>query len=291
MCLQLSAQTEEDFAAQYSRQISVAGVSGMGVDYILNKWENAYPGSARMLEARFAYFFDKSRAPQMIRKEQSRFLGEKPAVALKDSLGKAVNYFREYFYDDGIFGQAISYLDKAIKLYPNDIAYRFDKITALIAYEKESPEMASQELMALIDRNSSEHPDWISRGEPVNEEYFISGVQEYCYSFFTIASPVSFESFRIVSERMSKLYPKNTAFLSNLGSYWLVAQKNNKKALKCYSQVLKVDPRNYAAIKNCVLLARKSKDVKLEKKYLPLLIEVTTSEAERLSAEARLKAL
>jgi len=290
-CLQLSAQTDEEFAAQYQRQTSVAGLSGIGVDYILNKWETAFPGSANMLEARFAYFFDRSRSPQMVVKNQTRFLGAKPAMSLKDSLGRDVHYFQEYFYDDEIFGMAMKYIDNAVLLFPDDLAYRYDKITALIEYEKESPEMARDELLALIEFNNSTHPQWKDRGESVDEEYFINGVQEYCYSFFRTATPVSYDAFRMVSERMSKLYPKNTVFLSNLGSYWLVAQKNNNKALSCYGKVLKVDPKNYAAIKNCVLLARKSKNVKLEKKYLPLLIEVTSSEAERISAEARLKSL
>lgn len=289
--LQLTAQTEEEFAAQYNRQIATVGISGMGVDYILSRWEKAFPESPGMLEARFSYFFDKSRAAKMIVRNQSRFLGAKPVVTLKDSLGRDVNYFQEYFYDDEVFGTSIRYIDRAIQLYPGDIAFRFDKITALMAYEKESPEMAMSELMGLIDFNGSGHPEWKRRGKAVDEDYFINGVQEYCYSLFSTASPVSYEAFRSVSERMCKLYPNNTVFLSNLGSYWLVAKNNSKKALGCYSKVLKKDPGNYAAIKNCVLLARKSGDVKLEKKYLPLLIGATPSEAEKISAEARLKAL
>ena len=289
--LQLSAQTDEEFAAQYERQISSVGLSGIGVDYILGKWEKAFPESRLMLECRFRYFFDKSRIPQMVVKDQTRFLGEKPAVTLKDSLGRNVNYFQEYFYDDEVFGRAMQYLDQGIRLYPDDIAFRYDKISALISYEKESPEMASQELLKLIDFNSSSHPAWNSRGEAVDEEYFVSGVQEYCYTLFSIASPVSYESFRLTSEKMAKLYPKNVVFLSNLGSYWLVAQGNSGKALSCYGKVLKVDPDNYAAIKNCVLSARKSGNVKLEKKYLPMLARVSPSEAERMAAEARLKTL
>ena len=58
-----------------------------------------------------------------------------------------------------------------------------------------------------------------------------------------------------------------------------------------YGKVLKINPKDYTAIKNCVLMARKNKDVKLEKKYLPMLIAVTEDDMERASAEARLKAL
>ena len=85
--------------------------------------------------------------------------------------------------------------------------------------------------------------------------------------------------------------PKNTLFMTNLGSYYLVAEHNDKAALKMYNKVLKLKPDDYAAIKNCVLLARNEKNAKLEKKYLQKLVEVTTDETERTSAKVRLQAL
>lgn len=291
LCVQVFGQSEEDFVAQYNRQTSAVGISGSGVDYILGKWENAFPESRRMFEARFLYFFDKSRTARMRVRNQAKFLGAKPTVTLKDSLGRDVNYFQEYFYDDEVFGVSMKYLDKAVQIYPEDLAFRFEKVTALMEYEKESPEMARDELMDLIEYDNANHPSWTNRGEAVGGDVFVSGVQEYCYSFYSTATPVSFDAFRKVSERMNKLHPDNLVFLSNLGTYWLVVGKNDGKALSYYNKVLKVDPKNYAAIKNCVLLARRSKKVKLEKKYLPLLAEVSPSEAERLSAEARLKNL
>ena len=48
-----------------------------------------------------------------------------------------------------------------------------------------------------------------------------------------------------------------------------------------YNKVLKKNPDDYATIKNCVLLARNDKNVKLEKKYLPMLIRVTPDETEK----------
>ena len=76
-----------------------------------------------------------------------------------------------------------------------------------------------------------------------------------------------------------------------MGSYYLVVQHEGKTALKYYNKVLKKEPDNYTAIKNCVLLARDAKNLKLEKKYLPALIRVTQDDAERAAAQARLEAL
>ena len=63
-----------------------------------------------------------------------------------------------------------------------------------------------------------------------------------------------------------------------------------KTALKCYNKVLKSHPDDYTAIKNCIILARKQKDLKLEKKYLQKLVEYG-NEKDKVTAEARLKAL
>ena len=71
----------------------------------------------------------------------------------------------------------------------------------------------------------------------------------------------------------------------------LIAKKNDKAALKYYNKVLKKEPDNYTAIKNCVLMARRDKNVKLEKKYLPMLVKYSPDETEKISASARLEAL
>ena len=58
-----------------------------------------------------------------------------------------------------------------------------------------------------------------------------------------------------------------------------------------YNKVLKAEPGNYTAIKNCVLMATRDKNVKLEKKYLPMLAKYGQSDAEKMSAQARIDAL
>ena len=118
-----------------------------------------------------------------------------------------------------------------------------------------------------------------------------AGIQEYCASFYAIGTPNSYESFRTLSEKMLKYEPKNPLFLSNVGTYHYIARKDNKTARKYYDRVLKIDPSNYTAIKNSVLMARRDKNVKLEKKYLPMLAKYGADETEKASAQARLTAL
>ena len=110
-------------------------------------------------------------------------------------------------------------------------------------------------------------------------------------NFYRYGTPGSYEAMKKVSETMLKLYPKNVEFMNNLGSFWLVFKKNNRQALKWYNKVLTIDPKNYPAAKNCVILARNDKNLKLEKKYLPALIAATESETERASYQKRLESL
>lgn len=203
-----------------------------------------------------------------------------------------MNYFTENFYDDELFGQAQKALEKAIQLAPDRLDFRFMKTAAYVGYEKESPDMALSDLRSLIIYNETQHPSWVYTADgKVDEEFFVAAVQEYCYAFFKYATPGSYEAFRELSQTMLTYRPNDVLFLDNMGSYYLVVKKDNKQALKYYNKVLKIKPDDLTAIKNVVLMARSSGNAKLEKKYLPMLVKYTDSEAERMSAKARLEKL
>lgn len=285
--LPLSAQmTSEQYKASYDRQVRIVGATGVGVETILDRWAEAYPDDTDMLEGRFHYYFEKSRSTKAMIKPGDRYLGKKPVLTLPDSTGGSVNFFEEPFFVDSLFALSATAIDRAVAAKPDELSYRFKKIAALLEYEKESPDMAGAELLDLIELNRAQSPGWTYGGEKVDKDFFISAVQEYCYSFFNTATPSSYEMFRAVSERMCSYYPEETVFVSNLGTYWLIARKDDKKALKYYNKVLKAKPDDYSALKNCVLLARSSKNVKLEKKYLPALINACQSDTEKMSAQA-----
>ncbi len=285
------SQESSSFKASYERQVRMVGPSGVGVETILDRWEAAEPDNPEIHQARFNYHFSKSRISSVVPRPEAKYLGSAPVFTLKDSTGADVHYYEVDFFDDEQFALAQTAIDKAIAATPADLGSRVDKINSLVLYEKESPDMACAEILRLVDYNASRHPVWTVAGEPAKDGMLRDLVQDYCVTFFRYGTPGSYEAFRKISERMNKLYPKDADFMSNLGSYYLVHAGNTRQALKWYEKVLKIKPDDYTAAHNCVLIARRDKNVRLEKKYLPYLIKASSDERERKGYEMRLGAL
>lgn len=286
-----SQTTAEEYHNRYNSLSAKVGPAGLGIETLLDKWENDFPEDTEMMNARITYYLLKAQSYQVIQKDQSKYLGNQPLMTLKDTLGKSHNYFQDVIYDDEYFSAANKMMDKAINLNPLDLQLRTDKLAMLASYEKEEPDMFTQNLLSLIDFNFSSHPVWTVGGTKASEDAFPDMVQEECYTLFTISSPTSMASFKTVSEKMLAYMPKSTNFLSNVGSYYLSFAKDPKTAIKYYSKVLKLDPGNYAAAKNCVIAARRLKDKKLEKKYLQILVPILPDGIEKKGFQTQLDAL
>ena len=260
-------QSREWHRERYGRQVKNVGIKGVGVGTILEKWEQDYPEDLDMLNAKFEYNFSKSMSDGVVQKDSPRYLGQRPVLTLKDSTGADVYYYQDTVFDDEFFSAALSAAEKASGLSPLELRPRFNRISALMAYEKESPELAYNELNSLIDQYvSSRTAAWTLDGEALQSDpkgidpSFSQAIGEYCYSLFAKGSPQAYEYFFRLSTRMNKLEPKNTVFIDNIGSYYLVAKKDNKKAEKYYKKALKIEPEDYAATSNLkIIQSSKSK--------------------------------
>lgn len=254
-----NAQMSADYyKSQYQRQVKALGPAGVGVETILDKWAAVAPEDPDMLEGRYSYYLEKSANPQVVTKETPKYLGQKPMLELKDSLGATHYYYQVQTYSDSLFALSASAIEKAVSVKPYEFKYRIEKIASLIAYEGESPDMAEAEVLKLIDMHASSHPAWTYLGEPADDDLFQSIIQEYCFSFYSLGTPRAYDAFYNVSEKMSKVFPKNAVYVSNMGSYWLVAKENRKKAQQYYKKALKIDPEDYAATKNMKLIQSSS---------------------------------
>lgn len=262
----LSAQTEK-FEQRYDLLVSKFGPAGVGVETVLDGWAQVDSTDEKLLAARFNYYLIKAQRTEIVKKQSKKYLGMTPLLTLKDSSGVDVHYFQEVFYDDELFGKAVKSVDKAISLYPDKLDYRFMKANAYISYEKESPDMALQYLMDLINENASRKKPWIYGSEQVQGGFMEEALQEYCYSFYQIGAPQAREAFYALSVRLNSLYPDNLSFINNIGSYHMVAKEDYKTALKYYKKVLKKNPEDPVALQNGAIAAKKIGDAKLESKY------------------------
>jgi len=264
VCAVAAAQTTaEDFQARYERLVQRVGYDGVGVETLLDRWGEAFPDDMHVPIARFNYYFHRGHSTQVVAvPDARRFLGKEPALTLKDSEGKDVNYFEEEFFDDECFGEALKVVDEQIAAHPDELRWPFLKISALAAYEKDCPDMTGAELRKLIARDASARPAWTLDGEPAGREDFQQGVGEYCARFYEIGSSASYELFYEISTLMNKHFPKNTVFIDNIGSYWLVARDNPKTAAKFYKKALKIDPEDFAAKRNLQIIERRQAQAK-----------------------------
>ncbi|MBQ3246036.1 MAG: hypothetical protein IJB06_04900 [Bacteroidales bacterium] len=289
VCMGVYAQSER-FEQRYDLLVSQFGPAGVGVQTVLDNWAKVDSTDAKMLLGRFSYYYAKAQSTQVVKKSENRYLGMEPVLSLKDSTGADVHYFQVTVFDDALYAEAVKAADKAIAVWPDRIDFRFMKANAYIAYEKESPDMAFAYLSSLIDENSGRSKPWSYEGEEKDEDFFQDAMQEYCYSFFRIATPASYEAFYALSSKLASRYPDNMSFLNNMGSYHLVARNDYKNAYKCYDKVLKMHPDDNTAIMNGMLAARKQKNVKKEKKYLELMVRYGSEKDSRL-AKGRLEGL
>ena len=283
-----SAAQTVDYEQRYNLLVSKFGPAGVGVETVLDNWAKKDSTDIKLLIARFNYHYTKAQTSRVVTKSQKKYLGMDPVLTLKDSTGTDVHYYQEMIFDDEIYGQALRAADKAISLHPDCLDFRFLKANAYISYEKESPDMALAYLLDLAGEDASRKRMWMFEGKGIEPGFFEEAMQEYCYSFFSIASAESMEAFLKLSQKMNELHPDNPGFLNNIGSYHMVAAKDYKVALKCYSKVLKKHPEDYTAMKNSMLAARKMKNLKLEKKYLQMIAKYGP-ESDRKQAQTRLE--
>ncbi|MBO5942228.1 MAG: hypothetical protein J6Q63_02950 [Bacteroidales bacterium] len=285
-----SVAPAQDFERKYNLLVERVGPSGVGVGTLLENWAEAQPDNDKMLTAKFNFWLTKGQGTEVVARSQKKYLGMDAMLALKDSTGADVYYFEVLKYDDECFREAVASVDRAIAMYPERLDFRFMKANAYISYERESPDMALANLLSLVNDFNAGKEKWTYDGQPADDDFFASAMQEYCVSFYTLGTSGSYEAFRKLSEVMLGHYPDNPGFMSNLGSYHMLVKKDFKTALKYYNKVLKKHPDDYISIRNSALASRRLGNVKMEKKYLQMLVEHGT-ESDRIQAQARLDML
>ena len=271
-----SAQTA-DYQRRYSALLERVGFAGVGMETLIENWSKAEPENPEMLQARFYYCFVKSQSTEVVTRNEPKYLGMAPILNLKDSTGTDIYYYEVLKYEDELFGQAMKVVDKMISLHPERLDFRFLKANAYLSYERESPDMALSSIMGLVYDYKTSKKTWLyhdgttPESVAVDDELFAQMMQEYCYSLYILGTPSSYDAFLKLSQRLNEYFPKESDFLGNIGSYYLVVKKDYKTAVKYYDKALKLDPEDVNIINNAILAARRMTNDKLVKKYTKML--------------------
>jgi tetratricopeptide (TPR) repeat protein len=282
--------TQEEYLRRYNNLVNRVGAAGVGVETLLNRWQEAYPDDVQQMLARFSFCYSRCQTTTVQQMPVDRYLGREPLLPMTDSLGNKSNFFEVTEFDEELYAQANLAIDQAIAAAPEHLDYRLVKVDAMLAFEQGNPDMTLQQLKALADYHFKQHPAWVYEGMgEVDNDQFKAFMQDYCVALFRLGTPGGSEAFKAFSEYLLTYCKDEPLYLNNLGSYYLT-KKDFKKAQKYFDQVLKKDPSDMTALRNGILMARTKKDVKMEKKYLELMARNGASETDRTSAQARLDA-
>ena len=86
-------------------------------------------------------------------------------------------------YTLSVDGKPLNRKEAEVTVYPDRLELRFMKINAYVSYERESPDMALANLIALASDFNKGTSVWTYEGEAADDEFFAGAMQEYCYTF------------------------------------------------------------------------------------------------------------
>lgn len=237
------------------------------VEKILSKWEKEEPSSPDMFIAYFNYYVNR----------ELKFI---PTLGKMDN-GQYGLYDAKNFKDEDV-KTGISYLDKALKLYPDRLDIYFGKCSCLLQagfYEE-----GSKAIIAVLEASKSLDNSWKwAHDEPIKKEdgetALFSGINDYCamlFNRFDITEPYM----KSVIEKIEKLYPNNNIGLNHAANYY-VQTGNNKKAISLLTKASKLDKNDFVVLGNLGYLYELENNYKKARKCYEAMIKMDNPKAKQ----------
>ncbi|MGG8494954.1 tetratricopeptide repeat protein [Tenacibaculum sp. TC6] len=215
---------------------------------VLTKWKSDKPNNPELFMTYFKYYLIKSR------KEVLELSTDKPngeRFIVKDSLNQTTGYLgSQIYYNQKELKKGLDKIDEGIKLYPNRLDMRFEKVYVL--GEVEDWEGFTSEIIKIIKHSITNNNDWgwrYNKKYDGNEKEFLLDIQNFQLQLYNTGNDNLLKNMRQIANTILKYYPNHIESLSNLSITYLLTGEYDK-GIEALVRAEKINPKDYIILGN-----------------------------------------
>lgn len=214
---------------------------------VLHKWETSNPKDPALFIAYLNYHFLKSRN-QVLALTTGEPKGK--GFVLKDSLNQTKGFLGSQTSFDPIeLKKGLDKIDEGIKILPNQLLLRLEKITYL--GETSDWELFTSEIIKTVQHSSINKNQWVwpDEKEENGEEYFLLLMQDYQVKLYNTGDDSLLKNMREIATEILKYYPTHVPSLSNISITYLIAGEY-EKGIEALKRAEKINPSDFIVLSN-----------------------------------------
>lgn len=241
------------------------------VEETLAKWESESPDNPELLIAYFNYYLHRDMNSVM-------------ALGQMDD-GRFGLYDQQTFKDEDV-KTGISYLDKALKNYPERLDIHFGKCSSLLRAGKY--EEACKAIIDVLDTSKKVKNKWTwTYNEPIDEDgevALFSGINDYFATLFNYFG-VTKDYVKDVVTKIEKTYPNNIIGMNQCARYYSEIGDNNK-AIKLLKKAYSKDKTDYVILGNLGYMYELTENYKEARKCYNEMLKMSDPRVQQYAQEA-----
>ncbi|MCO5268762.1 MAG: tetratricopeptide repeat protein [Brumimicrobium sp.] len=275
LILGLTLAFSQVYGQTYKQQFDdlVSKQDTLGLQQLLDKWEQADSEDPELYVAYFNYFAMKSEK-EIVRLDGNPKGKEGLQVMDNDSTNKEPIAFlySDMYYDPDILKKGFDYIDIEIEKHPNRLDMRFGKI--YMFGQIEDYEKFTNEIIKTIDYSVVNKNKWTwTDSEPLDDpNIMLSAIQDYQFKLYNTENDDLLDNMKRIAEAVLKHYPDNIESLSNI-SIVFILQEQYDKAIEALLKAEEINPKDYIVLSNIAFAYKQKGDTKKAIKYYELTLK------------------
>lgn len=262
---------DECFKSRYATLLSQQNYNE--IEILLEEWTNSFPDDAELFIAYCNYYLSKGRT----------------TIKTKGSMGSGMYGIKDKnYYDYELTNVALSYLDKALILYPDRLDIHFGKANVLsqtLCFEELTKEIKVFLKRSQINQNNWYWSDNLSFFDAglVGEEIIFSGLNDYMsimYNYFDQNKYLLNEIIKLYSE----YFPNNVIGL-NLAAWYYSLDGDVNKTIETLLLAYSIDSTDYIIIGNLARAYEENNENIEALKFYNLMLNIDNDEAKKYAQE------